>query len=183
MLNSRVQVYGERRPDQENRNESDDSDSAEELTETASELTGSRRRVRTTGNRATSTRSTRRVPVVEEWRKKRTTTSKDHGVFPPKNITAYQDLTPTELFILFFTPELIKDIVAETNFHARKKNNIDLRVTESEMYTLLSILILSGYNSVPRYEMYWESGPDIGNSAVQQAIRRNRFRDTKLFSR
>ena len=180
MLYAHVEVQGPR--DAEEVQASDDNVVEEGVEEPQSrgQLAAGTSRDTTSGRRQHSAR--RRGPASsEDWIKKATTQSKTYGLFPPRNVTQYQELSPKELFMLFFDDEMMSHIVEETNFYARKKSNIELALTKEEMYTFLGILMLSGYSQVPRYLMYWESGVDMGNQAVQDAMRKNRFRDIKRY--
>lgn len=44
-----------------------------------------------------------------------------------------------------------------------------------ELKVFLAILLVSGYNVLPRRAMYWNNGDDVRNIAIYEAIRRDRF--------
>ena len=48
-------------------------------------------------------------------------------------------------------------------------------VSVEEMRTFIGILLLSGYNSVPRRRLYWSNKPETRNELVAQSMQRNRF--------
>ncbi|CAG0892434.1 unnamed protein product, partial [Cyprideis torosa] len=131
------------------------------------------------GYRSHAARKTKSRPT-ENW-KKRKTCSRGIQILPERETTKYKDFNPYELFHLFVDEDMINMIVEESNFYARKKDNIDLMLARDEAYTFLAILILSGYNPVPRFDLFWDSSEDMGNRAVQNAMRRNRFREIKRY--
>lgn len=61
--------------------------------------------------------------------------------------------------------------------YARSKGNHSFSVNSGEMRTFLAILLLSGYNTVPRRRMYWSQNDDVRNVAVVSAMTRDRFDD------
>lgn len=92
-----------------------------------------------------------------------------------KIIGPKQERSPVETFCLFLDDEVINVLVAFTNVYATTHNR-DSDVIVDEMQCFIAILILSGYNSVPRREMYWETSLDTNNTLVCNAMSRNRFR-------
>ncbi|KAG8261983.1 hypothetical protein J6590_108807 [Homalodisca vitripennis] len=83
--------------------------------------------------------------------------------------------TPLEYFELFFDEDVINMIVTYTNQYAAKRNRLG-DCSESEMKSFLCVLLLSGYNTVSRREMYWEQSSDCHNPLVVEALSRDRFR-------
>ena len=52
------------------------------------------------------------------------------------------------------------------------------RVTSPmELRLFIAILFNSGYPPLPRRRLYWEQSPDVQNTAVSNAITRNRFEE------
>ena len=51
-----------------------------------------------------------------------------------------------------------------------------LNAEESEIRTVIAIILLSGYCKVPYRELYWTVSPDTHRVAVANAMSRNRFR-------
>lgn len=82
---------------------------------------------------------------------------------------------PFENFKMFFDDLLITDLCKFTNLYATQ-NNRPGDISESEMWCFLGVLILSGYNDLPRKHMYWENCSDTKNELVRNAISRDRFR-------
>nr|CAD7602018.1 unnamed protein product [Timema genevievae] len=85
--------------------------------------------------------------------------------------------SPVEIFEMFFDNEVLELIVNCSNNYAFQKGNIKFKVTIIEIKVFLGILLLSGYCSVPRYRMYWETSSDTHNEAVSKAMSRNTFED------
>lgn len=86
-------------------------------------------------------------------------------------------LNPSEFFELFFTEELIDLIAQQTNKYATECRNKVLNVTPAEIRCVLAVLMLSGYNPLPRRRLYWETAVDVHHQLVSDAISRNRFSD------
>lgn len=95
--------------------------------------------------------------------------------FPRRGFGLYASLSVTELFELFFTDEIWSHIQSETTKYALSLNCADPKITISELKCFFGILILSGYNKLPGKTFYWDSGDDVGNKFVKDAMRRDRF--------
>ena len=117
----------------------------------------------------------------EKWGKRSATLSSGHGLFPDRDATPYKDFQPHELFDLFLTEEMLDMIIHQSKLYARRKNNLDLQLSIPDLRVFLSILLLSGYNSLPRQQMYWEVTDDVHNEAVSKAMRRAKFLEIKRF--
>lgn len=95
-------------------------------------------------------------------------------ITPPKFLSEFQ--TPTSLFQMFFDDDILQFIVDCTVQYARREkleHSFDTNV--DEIRTLFAILLISGYNYLPRRTMYWEVSPDCQNEAISSAISSNRF--------
>ena len=69
-------------------------------------------------------------------------------------------------------------MVDMTNLYAnRDKGNHLFKIDRSEMRLFLAILLVTGYNPLPRRRMYWENSPDVHNKAISDAMSRNRFEE------
>jgi hypothetical protein len=53
------------------------------------------------------------------------------------------------IFSLFFSPTMISDIITKTMRYARSKNNQNFSVTYTDIYHLLWLILISGYNALP----------------------------------
>ncbi|KAK1171474.1 piggyBac transposable element-derived protein 3-like [Acipenser oxyrinchus oxyrinchus] len=93
----------------------------------------------------------------------------------PKHLT--EDLSPVELFELFFDDQVIEMIVEMSNLYALQKGKANFSVTKPEMRVFLAILFISGYVPLPRRRMFWENENDVINQAVTQGMSINRFEE------
>ncbi|XP_036332246.1 piggyBac transposable element-derived protein 3-like [Rhagoletis pomonella] len=84
---------------------------------------------------------------------------------------------PLQFFELFFDTEVFELIRSETEKNAIQKGNHNFRVTTEEIKRFIGILLLSGYNHVARYRMYWEQSVDCNFHGVASAMSRNRFEE------
>ena len=96
---------------------------------------------------------------------------------PPKKV--FQEyLSPTGIFDLFFDDEVVQYLVDMTNLYAhRDKGKHLFNISGSEMRLFIVILLLSGYNVLPRRKMYRENSDDVKNKSVSNAMSRNRFEE------
>lgn len=95
--------------------------------------------------------------------------------FPDPDYTRYAVLSPVQLFELFFSEELLQEIVNQTTNYALFKNCHSPNVSIEDLKVFLGILILSGYNNLPSKRSYWETAKDMRNEMVVEAMRRDRF--------
>lgn len=65
------------------------------------------------------------------------------------NKWADEGLTPADIFKVFWDDEIMEIIRTETNRYHHVKCGKELDVTVKELYQVLGILLLSGYNTVP----------------------------------
>ncbi|XP_070762803.1 piggyBac transposable element-derived protein 3-like [Enoplosus armatus] len=81
---------------------------------------------------------------------------------------------PVDIFLTFY-PKSLRDATLEmSNLYAKQKGKT-LNLTEDELLTFYGILLTSGYNTVPRRRLLWSDDFDVSNTAVKDAMRRNRF--------
>ena len=105
------------------------------------------------------------------WRKMDITVPKGTFSNPPGLAEYDGPITPTTIFNLFFDAELIKMIVDMTNLYARRdKGDSKFVTTEFEIRRFIAILLLSGYNCLPRRHMYWETRSEVHNEYVADAM-------------
>ena len=62
-----------------------------------------------------------------------------------------------------------------TNLYAHRDR--DKHNFHAEMRLFLAMLLLSGYNVLPRRRMYWENSEDVKNDSMSRAMSRNRFEE------
>ena len=74
--------------------------------------------------------------------------------------------------MLFFTEELIEEIVKESVLYAVEKGRLQYQLSVEELKIFLAIigLLISGYCTVPRRRMYWEESTDTHNVAIVEVI-------------
>ena len=101
---------------------------------------------------------------------------------PPRNsVIDTMDLedhnwTHVRLFELIFDDELLDSIAEMTNKYAIEQSAVGwTNVDKIILRAFFAILILSGYNQLPSYKMYWEEASDVQNLLVHDAMPRNRF--------
>ena len=89
-----------------------------------------------------------------------------------------KELTPVGLFELFFDTDTVQLLVANTLKYARDvKGDHRFTLDEETLKLFFAVLLLSGYNVLPRRRMYWEQQPDVWNAAVATALPRKKFED------
>ena len=70
-------------------------------------------------------------------------------------------MSPTAIFDLCFDEEVINYLTEMTNLYAhRDRGKHNFHVEHAEMRLFLAMLLLSGYNVLPRRRMYWENSED-----------------------
>jgi len=71
--------------------------------------------------------------------------------------------------------------VSESNKYAIVCNKKDFDITVEVLKCFISILIISGYNSLPGKRYYWKDGKDMKNEMVSNAVRRDLFLQISRF--
>ena len=92
-----------------------------------------------------------------------------------------EHILPHEIFEKFFTTEEMERICLETNKYARHKGNRAFVMTIKKLKSFIAILMLSGYNQLPRQEMYWKRREDSQNRMVTALMTKNEFEECKQF--
>lgn len=86
-----------------------------------------------------------------------------------------------ELFELFFSDDLLQNIIRESTNYALSKNSPDHQLSIEDLKLFIGILILSGVNVLPSKRSYWKNSNDMKNHLVADAMRRDRFlRDLQM---
>jgi len=101
--------------------------------------------------------------------------------FPVTDYSKFSLYSCVELFELMFTNDIFEHLVSESNKYAMFCNNRDPNITVEKLKCFISILIISGYNSLPGKRYYWEDGKDMKNEMVSNAMRRDRFLQISRF--
>ena len=122
------------------------------------------------------------APARKEYKWKKDNTnikSKNLPVFPEPNYMYYKGLPPKGLFELFITREFLDEVRDLSNKYALQKFGTSYNITSEEINIFFAILLLSGYNPITDYDLYWSNSDDCVNKIVKEAISRNRFRLVK----
>ncbi|GBP77297.1 PiggyBac transposable element-derived protein 3 [Eumeta japonica] len=88
---------------------------------------------------------------------------------------------PLEFFEMFFDDQVLELLRSSTEKNAIAKGHVNFRLTIEEVKNFIGILLLSGYNSVSRYRMYWDQSIDTHHSGVASCMTRNRFEELLRF--
>ncbi|XP_065370926.1 piggyBac transposable element-derived protein 2-like, partial [Calliphora vicina] len=86
---------------------------------------------------------------------------------------------PVQIFETLFDEKIIDLIISNSTNYAKQNNRHEFHLNDSDLKKFLGVLILSGYNKLPREPMYWSLDEDIGKEIVAKALSRHRFRDIK----
>lgn len=78
-----------------------------------------------------------------------------------------------DMFMLFFTPELLNHICVQSNLYASQKN-LNLGLTLDELLVVIGGMLMSGYSKYPNKRMYWSREKDVP-PLLAESIRCNRF--------
>ena len=94
--------------------------------------------------------------------------------------------SPLEVFELFFSPDLMKEIVAESNRYANdtmgeEKFQEWTTMTVNELKAFLGFLILMAINHLPSLNDYWSRDPLLHYSPIADRIPRDRFRELSRY--
>nr|CAH7756308.1 unnamed protein product [Callosobruchus chinensis] len=97
-------------------------------------------------------------------------------VFSETDRKEYRNMAPVDAFEKIFDDEVFQFLADQSNLYAAFKNcNPSPNITANEMRCFIAILIVSGYNKVPSKRSFWDSGADLRNQMVYEAMRRDRF--------
>lgn len=97
------------------------------------------------------------------------------GLFPQSDYSAFKGLTNVEVFEKCMSPNILEFLVEQIRLYSQFKNCPDPNISQENIQCFIAILVLSGYNEVPGKRYYWNSGKDMRNEAVFNAMRRDRF--------
>ena len=79
---------------------------------------------------------------------------------------------------MFWDDEFFVYIKQQSELYAKQITPTSLfEVSVEELKVFVAIILLSGYNNLPRRDMYWSLDEDVRNEAVASAMSRNRFRE------
>ena len=131
--------------------------------------------------------NTQTSKVETEW-KNTLTTPTINAFIPPSPIgptVAIPD-TPLEIFRLFYTPQLIQEIVNQTNLYAKEvmgavKFSQWTPVAIEDMEAFLGFNLLMGLNPKSSIEDYWKKNPNYHYPPIADRISRDRYREISRF--
>ena len=86
-----------------------------------------------------------------------------------------------DLFELFFDCEVYELFTSQTIQYAREKGNHTFTTTPDEIKVFIGIILISGYDVVPRRRMYWSYDADIHNNAISSGMSRDRFDEIQRY--
>jgi len=95
--------------------------------------------------------------------------------------TFEENLLPHQLFEKFILNEELERICEEPTRYARQKGNHNFIMTERKRKSFLAIIILNGYVSLPRQDMYWQMRNDSNNRLVSSLMSRREFEGCKWY--
>jgi len=125
-------------------------------------------------------RIVKQAPKEYKWRKgNKYVASKHLPIFPEPIFMDYKGLPPKGLYELFITSEFLDKVRDLSNEYALSKFGESYNLTSQEINIYFAILLLSGYNPITDYDLYWSNAEDCENKLVKGAISRNRFRLVK----
>ena len=82
---------------------------------------------------------------------------------------------PLEFFSKFFTKEVIQLLVEQTNLYAQQNKPREWEDTTNEITAFLGLLIAMGIHGLPRFRMFWSTGPLFRVQPVADIMTRQRF--------
>ncbi len=100
-------------------------------------------------------------------------------IFPQPNYTMYKSLPPKGLYDKIVDKELLDCVRDLSNQYAMAKFGTSYNIMSEEINIFFAILLLSGYNPVADYDLYWSNSEDCANRMVKAAMARDRFRIIK----
>ncbi|KAK9739541.1 hypothetical protein QE152_g8964 [Popillia japonica] len=83
--------------------------------------------------------------------------------FPSPDFAEFANLTPVEIFELFWDNDLITYLLNETRNYALFKNSADPHITSEEIKGAIRVFILSVYDIKPARRLHWDFKADLGN--------------------
>ena len=93
---------------------------------------------------------------------------------------------PLGVFQLFFTDDLLKWIVCQSNLYAKQVLSEEAferwkPVSTEELKAFIGFCLLMGINHLPEIEDYWKKDPFLHYAPIADRISRQRFRDLFRF--
>ncbi|KAJ8912592.1 hypothetical protein NQ315_000460 [Exocentrus adspersus] len=92
-----------------------------------------------------------------------------------------QGETPVEFFLFFFFPDIIDEIVFQTNIFASQNDKMNLGLSAEELLMFFGINIVMSYIRYPRIRLYWSSDEALRMNLIANSISVNRFEQILRF--
>ena len=92
---------------------------------------------------------------------------------PPPNLD--YDFSPCKLFEELITDEILSHMCQETIKYAMSKGRENFTIDSHSLKGFICILLISGYNALPRRAMYRQPTDDVYNATVSSIMTRNKF--------
>lgn len=125
----------------------------------------------------TDTSKRKKKIKIRQWNESDLSEQLNPTCYPHKPTAADMPRKPVEIFQLFFDTITIGHLTKETVSYAIHRGHHTFTLSSAEMKAFLGILIVSGYNSLPRRRMYWENESDVRNELIANSMRRDRFEE------
>ncbi|GBP30631.1 PiggyBac transposable element-derived protein 3 [Eumeta japonica] len=120
-----------------------------------------------------------KIMVTRKWRHTDISAKPEKETTTPKFVLDKDN--PLEFFEMFFDDQVLELLRSSTEKNAIAKGHVNFRLTIEEVKNFIGVLLLSGYNSVSRYRMYWDQSIDTHHSGVASCMTRNRFEELLRF--
>ena len=75
-----------------------------------------------------------------------------------------------DLFLLMYPPTLREITIEMSNLYSTQTKGKHLNLSMDELLTFYGILHTSGYNTLPRRDMYWSTDSDVHNDMISDAF-------------
>ena len=95
--------------------------------------------------------------------------------------------SPLDIFQLFFSNELLEDVVNTTNRYARETMKTEqqydkwTKVTPDEIKAFFGFHLLMSINRLPSIDDYWSKNPNLHYTPIASKISQDRFRDISQY--
>ena len=88
---------------------------------------------------------------------------------------------PHLIFEKFLPNAGLTEICSQSNKYVESKGNHSFNLTLEKLKSFITILLLSGYNELPRQEMCWERKQDCHNVLASTLMTKNTFKECKKY--
>lgn len=89
--------------------------------------------------------------------------------------------TPLDFFDHLFPPELLSEIVYQTNLYACQNGKDNLCVSSSELEAFLGIVLVMTYIKYPRIRQYWSEQSGLRMDLIADTMSVNRFEEIRRY--